>query len=110
MLLEEFCTTALAKADVIATPGMPFAVPRVDETDVGGSPALADMVARISWCTRVANYLGTPALAVPCGFTANRLPTAVQFMGRPFSEPLLYQVGAALERACGFREHRPPII
>lgn len=110
MLLEEFCAVALGKVDVIATPGMPFAVPRVDETDFGGSPAFADMVARISWCTRVANYLGIPALSVPCGFTMNRLPAAVQFMARPFAEPLLYQVGAALERETGFLEARPPII
>jgi aspartyl-tRNA(Asn)/glutamyl-tRNA(Gln) amidotransferase subunit A len=108
--LDAFCAAALSKADALLIPGMPFAVPRVDETDVGGSPEAADMVARISWCTRVANYLGVPALAIPCGLTANYLPAGVQLMGRPFAEPLLYRIGAAFERASGFEAHRPPII
>jgi len=109
-LLEEFASVSLGKVDAIATPGMPFAVPRGDETDVGGSAAMADMVARISWCTRVANYLGVPALSVPSGFTANHMPASVQLIGRPFAEPVLYQIGAALERDIGFAAHRPPII
>ncbi len=108
--LEAFCAAALSKADVLITPAMPFAVPRVDETDVGGSPEAADMVARISWCSRVANYLGMPALVVPCGLTSNYMPAGLQLMARPFAEPLLYRVGAAFEQAIGFDAHRPPII
>jgi aspartyl-tRNA(Asn)/glutamyl-tRNA(Gln) amidotransferase subunit A len=108
--LEEFCATALGRADVLATPGVPFAAPRGDETDVGATPMMADMVARISWCTRVANYLGVPALSVPCGFTAERLPAGLQLIGRPFAEPLLYRIGAALERAIDFGASRPPIL
>jgi aspartyl-tRNA(Asn)/glutamyl-tRNA(Gln) amidotransferase subunit A len=108
--LREFCALALTKADVLATPAMPFGVPRIDETDVGGSPAAADMVARISWCTRIANYLGIPGLIVPHGFTENHLPAGLQLLGRPFSEPLLYQAGAALEREVGFDADRPPVI
>lgn len=109
-MLEEFCARALTKADILAVPGMPFAVPRVDETDVGGSPAAADMVARISWCTRVANYLGVPALTIPCGFTGNHLPAGLQLIGRPFAEPLLYRAAAAFEREVDFAASRPPII
>lgn len=109
-MLEAFCAHALTKADILAVPGMPFAVPRVDETDVGGSPAAADLVARISWCTRVANYLGVPALTLPCGFTENRLPAGLQLIGRPFAEPLLYRAGAAFEREIDFAANRPPII
>ncbi|MGD9536304.1 MAG: amidase [Alphaproteobacteria bacterium] len=108
--LRAFCDAALTKADILATPGMPFGAPRIDETDVGGSPAAADMVARISWCTRTANYLGVPALIVPHGFTENHLPAGLQLIGRPFSEPLLYQAAAALEREIAFDANRPPVI
>ena len=109
-MLEEFCALALTKADILAVPGMPFAVPKVDDTNVGGSPAAADLVARISWCTRSANYLGVPALTLPCGFTGNHLPTGLQLIGRPFAEPLLYRAAAAFERELDFAANRPPII
>ncbi|MSO74753.1 MAG: amidase [Alphaproteobacteria bacterium] len=109
-MLDEFCVHALTKADILAVPGMPFAVPKVDDTNVGGSPAAADLVARISWCTRIANYLGVPALTLPCGFTGNHLPAGLQLIGRPFAEPLLYRAAAAFEREINFSANRPPII
>ena len=46
---------------------------------------------------REAFDLGIPALAVPCGFTANGLPAGFQLMGRPFSEAQLFQLGHAYQ-------------
>lgn len=45
------------------------------------------------------NIAGVPALSLPCGKTAAGLPVGCQLIGKVFSEPLLYQVGAALESA-----------
>ena len=45
------------------------------------------------------NIAGIPALSLPCGTDGRGLPVGVQLMGRAFSEPLLYRVGEALEKA-----------
>lgn len=45
------------------------------------------------------NIAGVPALSLPCGKTEAGLPVGCQLIGKVFSEPLLYQVGAALESA-----------
>ena len=48
------------------------------------------------------NLSGNPALAVPVGFARNGLPLGMQIAGRPFSEALICQIGAAYEAATGW--------
>lgn len=47
------------------------------------------------------NVAGVPALALPCGRGEGNMPVGLQLMGKPFSEALLYRVGAALEDEMG---------
>ena len=108
-LLREFVDTALAGVDALHTPGIPFAIPTRDETNVGGGERMAAMVAGLSWCTRAANYLGGPALIVPCGFTGNGLPTAFQLMGRPFSEATLFRLGHAYQEVADWHTRVPSL-
>jgi aspartyl-tRNA(Asn)/glutamyl-tRNA(Gln) amidotransferase subunit A len=58
---------------------------------------------------RAFNLTGSPALSVCNGFSAEGLPTALQIVGRPFEDPLVLRVGAAYERAAGWRSTRPAI-
>ena len=108
-LLREFVDTALDGVDALHTPGIPFPIPTRDETNVGGGERMAEMVAGLSWCTRAANYLGGPALIVPCGFTRNGLPTAFQLMGRPFSEATLFRLGHAYQSATDWHARAPSL-
>ena len=108
-LLREFVDTALAGVDALHTPGIPFAIPTREETNVGGGERMVAMVAGLSWCTRAANYLGGPALIVPCGFTGNGLPTAFQLMGRPFSEATLFRLGHAYQSATDWHTRVPTL-
>jgi aspartyl-tRNA(Asn)/glutamyl-tRNA(Gln) amidotransferase subunit A len=55
------------------------------------------------------NVTGSPALSVPVGFSSSGLPLAMQLVGKPFSEALLYRVAHAYEQACGWHERRPPL-
>lgn len=50
-----------------------------------------------------------PALSVPSGFTSQGLPTGLQIVGRRYDDAMVLRIGAALERALGWRETRPPI-
>jgi amidase len=58
----------------------------------------------------VSSITGLPALLVPAGYTrAENGPISIEFMGRPFSEPLLFQVGYAYEQISNKRVH-PRIV
>ncbi|MGE0442775.1 MAG: amidase family protein [Gemmatimonadales bacterium] len=50
--------------------------------------------------------IGFPALTVPAGFTSAGLPVGLEWLGRPFSEPMLLNFGFAFEQATRYR--RPP--
>lgn len=49
---------------------------------------------------------GLPALTVPMGYTYERLPAGLQFLGRPFDEGRLVRLAYAYEQAT--RHRRPP--
>ena len=51
--------------------------------------------------TQPFNATGQPALTVPIGLTPAGLPAAIQIVGRPFDEAMLFRVGAAVEAARG---------
>lgn len=57
--------------------------------------------------TNIANLTGFPDLIVPAGFTSNRLPVGISFLGRPFSEARLFGLGYAFEVATKAR--RDPV-
>jgi aspartyl-tRNA(Asn)/glutamyl-tRNA(Gln) amidotransferase subunit A len=60
-------------------------------------------------CRMPFNVTGTPAIAVPTGFTATGLPTAMQIAGRAFAEPMVYRVAQAYCEATGWCERHPPV-
>ena len=45
------------------------------------------------------NFLGCPAMSVPCGFHTNGLPLSFQIVGKAFDEAMLYRIAAAYEAA-----------
>lgn len=57
--------------------------------------------------TALANVAGCPAVSVPMGFTPNRLPLGLQFLGAPGSDESLMALAAAYEDAAGF-DMTPP--
>jgi aspartyl-tRNA(Asn)/glutamyl-tRNA(Gln) amidotransferase subunit A len=54
------------------------------------------------------NLTGHPAMAVPSGFGADGLPTSVQIVGKWASETDVLRLGALLEQARPWAQHRPP--
>ena len=54
------------------------------------------------------NAAGIPSLTIPSGFGDRGLPTAVQFVGRAFSESRLIEVAAAYQRATEWHLKTPP--
>ena len=54
------------------------------------------------------NLTGHPALALPSGFGADGLPTSVQIIGRRGHGTDVLRLGALLEAARPWAQHRPP--
>ena len=55
----------------------------------------------------IANLTGFPDLIVPAGFTGDRLPVGISFLGPAFSEPRLFALGYAFEQIT--RARRLPV-
>jgi aspartyl-tRNA(Asn)/glutamyl-tRNA(Gln) amidotransferase subunit A len=56
-----------------------------------------------------ANLAGLPAVSVPCGFTADRLPIGLQLTGRAFDEGTILRTADAYERDTEWWKQAPPI-
>jgi len=108
-LLEQLLRETFVRCDLLHIPVLSRPVPTAAETDVGGSAAMPEVLGRIVANTRPINYLGLPSLAVPIGFTRNGLPQAMQLVGRPFREHLLFRIGAAYEAGSGGPAKRPQL-
>jgi amidase len=56
-----------------------------------------------------ADLAGTPTLTLPCGFSAEDTPLAVQFLGRKLSEATLCRIGMAFESVTEWHLHHPAL-
>jgi aspartyl-tRNA(Asn)/glutamyl-tRNA(Gln) amidotransferase subunit A len=61
-------------------------------------------------CRLVFNVTGTPAIAVPTGFSAAGVPLGMQIAARAFQEPMLFRIAQAYCAAAGFCDRRPPAV
>lgn len=86
----------LEKCDVILSPVAPTVAYKLGEK----SQNPLEMYMGDAYSVPV-NVAGIPALALPCGTGEGGMPVGLQLMGKPFSEALLYRVGAALEDDMG---------
>ena len=96
--LERFCSSVLADADMYLLPTIGIRVPTLAATGPQGGPDMPGVLAQLTRLTRWVNYLGVPALALPCGFDSRGLPISLQLVGRPFAEAALLAAGRALQR------------
>jgi len=76
----------------------------------GNGAAYLAMVASLTRNTKVVNYLGLPAMSVPCGFSGSGLPMAFQLIGRPFDEATLLRAGHAYECATEWHRRVPALV
>jgi aspartyl-tRNA(Asn)/glutamyl-tRNA(Gln) amidotransferase subunit A len=60
-------------------------------------------------CRMPFNVTGTPAIAVPSGFTSAGLPLGFQIASAAFNEAMLFRIAQAYDEATGWCEHRPSV-
>ena len=104
--LDQYVRAVFEKVDVLHVPLLSKPVPTTASVhaSLAGKP---DLTFNLAYHTRLFNYLGLPALAVPCGLDGNGLPVAFQLAGLPFSESNLLNVAHLYQLATG--ESRPQL-
>jgi aspartyl-tRNA(Asn)/glutamyl-tRNA(Gln) amidotransferase subunit A len=107
-VVARFVEAAFAKCDALVAPVVPFVSARIDETDVGGGPDMFRVLGEFTRFTRPVNYLGLPALSLPCGFD-HGMPIGLQLVGRPFVEAALFRLGHAYEAAAEWYKAEPTL-
>ncbi len=106
-LAREWIETAMCNADFVHLPTLSSPVPSILETTLGSAEEVAASLARVTRCTRGINYLGLPAIAVPCGFSEGDLPVSFQLVGRPYAEGTLLRAADAYQRLTDFHMRLP---
>ena len=110
-VLRAFAAEVFSKVDVLVTPTIRTCLPTLRETDIDhGPPGTEHTFMAVSASTRPFNYLGLPAISVPCGLDPNGCPIGLQIAGRPFAEARILKVADAFQRDTRYHSARPPIL
>jgi amidase len=99
-----------SEVDAIVTPagGMPGV--KSEEVSYGPMSGWDPYLPEFAWhFAGLANIVGIPALAMPCGVSKEGPPPGMQLLGDTLSDPLLCRIGYALEQATSWHEQHPKI-
>jgi aspartyl-tRNA(Asn)/glutamyl-tRNA(Gln) amidotransferase subunit A len=105
---EERYAAIFAGVDLMVLPTVPAPAPLLSEDASPWERPDEPFVEVPSRYTRLFNFIGYPAITVPCGLTSQGLPVGLQIAGRPFDESAVLRVARAYERATPWHAARPP--
>jgi len=96
---KSIATQFFKDTDIYLLPTTTTTVPAVK--DAGNPLALAPQN------TVFANYYGTPAVSLPCGFDARGLPLAIQMIAKPWNERALLRLAHQYQEASSWTAKHP---
>jgi amidase len=100
----------LAAVDAVVCPAGGFVFEADRQAQYGDADALKPIVQHFQGqFTIPADLAGTPALTLPCGFSEDGRPYAVQFLGNRLSELELCRIGHAYEQATNWHNRHPAV-
>lgn len=96
------------ECDLLLTPASPVVAPLIDDpfVDLGGERV--DARAAISRYLRSFNFLGLPAMTLPCGTGGEGMPVSVQLVGAFAEDVFVLQASILLEQVLEFTA-APPV-
>ncbi|MCF7529479.1 Asp-tRNA(Asn)/Glu-tRNA(Gln) amidotransferase subunit GatA [Neisseria lisongii] len=101
MVANDF-QTAFAQCDLILAPTAPTAAPKLGELNNDPVQAyLSDIY------TIAVNLAGLPALTLPAGFSAEKMPIGVQLIGNYFSEAKILGAAHQIQQHSDWHTHAP---
>ncbi len=108
-LLDSHIREIYGQVDVLFAPALAGPTPTIAETDFGDQDRVEELFTRSARFTRFTNYLGTPSLSVPCGFSASGLPAGFQLHGPPFGEARLLAAAHAYQSVTDHHTRAPAL-
>ena len=106
-LLRQQILKAYETVDVLVQPTNAVAAQKAVPDSIPGTRVKTTNLARS--ITAHFSLANTPALSIPCGFTSDNLPIALQIGGRPFEEETVLNVAYAFEQNTDWHDRRPPV-
>ena len=110
-MTARFIAETMKGIDLLHLPASAQLPPTVAESDMetASSETLLGLFSKLTQFMRPFNFLGLPAISVPCGFSTGGLPLAYQLVGHPFAEATLLQVVDAYQRATEYHRVAPKL-
>jgi aspartyl-tRNA(Asn)/glutamyl-tRNA(Gln) amidotransferase subunit A len=99
------CAEIFSKVDLLALPCQLKTAPAFEET----GPLDTLYKHMLPEYQSPFNLAGLPALSLPCGFSRDKLPVALQLVGKPFDESAVLRAGYAYQQHAKWHAQRPPI-
>jgi aspartyl-tRNA(Asn)/glutamyl-tRNA(Gln) amidotransferase subunit A len=96
--------TVWQSVDALLHPTVPFAAPQVQGMDY------AKAIRAIPKFTCVYASAGLPAMALPCGFTAQGMPLSMELAAPPFAEETLLRLGHAYQGVTDHHLQKAPFL
>ncbi|MEZ5832633.1 MAG: amidase [Dongiaceae bacterium] len=94
--LREQFSCLFESVDAIISPAVPWVAP-AEDPPIGGESGAGEML-----YSAVYNLVGLPALVIPCGLSAERLPCGLQIVTAWERDDLVLSIGAAIEQRLSF--------
>jgi aspartyl-tRNA(Asn)/glutamyl-tRNA(Gln) amidotransferase subunit A len=98
-----------SQVDVLATPATLIPAPYSGETHVRLGAREVSTREALLRPMRPFNLTGLPAIAVPCGCTADGLPIGLQIAGKPFDESTVLRTAHAYEQHTEWHHRQPSL-
>ncbi len=99
---EEWRQGVFSRADILATPTTAIPAPAIEDSSLQTTLNLIRL-------TNPFNFLGLPAISIPCGFTASGLPIGLQLAGRWWDEAAVLRAAHAYQQATEWAQRRPQL-
>lgn len=109
-LVQEAFRNIFLDVDLLLAPSRLTPASKItDALDRGPTPGREQPKPRgLNGLIPAGNLAGLPALSVPCGF-ADKMPIALQLVGRPLFENTMIGIGRAFQSQTDWHRRRPPI-
>ena len=109
-LVEErrFAESVFEQVDVVITPTVPIAAPKISQLEPLGEPDLRQFETKyLLRNTALFSVIYWPSCSVPCGFTREGLPVGMQISARPGADAIALQLAHAYEQATEWHKRTP---
>jgi len=101
-VLKDKMQQMFANYDLLASATLPVTASKLEENLEEGL-SFPDPMGGIG------NFLGLPAISVPCGFAENKMPLGLQFVAAPLNEQLVLHAATAFQSQTDWHKKRPPV-